>query len=349
MNKSQLGDGENSGIRAAITGVGNPLGQNILKALQMSQLPLSLYLLDANPFSAGFFGEGKSVLCPRADAPGYTDELIEFLKRESIDIVFFGTEAEPAQLRTLKSKVEAETGAILMLNDAEVLNVADDKYNTAMALANAGLDHPASAIADDDKALEKLIDQVGFPLIVKPRKGSASRGLARVDGRDQLAKYLDPKNVVQECLLPDHEEYTVGLYRARGGDVVATTVIRRDLDFGLTYRGVLVANEEIANYAKRVAGALNAVGSCNVQLRLTDRGPVCFEVNPRFSSTTPIRAYFGVNEPELAIREYVMKEKLTPVEARKGAVLRTWQEIYLEEDEAETAFARDLSDWKGVP
>lgn len=333
-------------IRAAVTGVGNPLGQNIFKALQMSALPLKLYALDANPFSAGFF-HGEPVLCPRADSPGYVDQLIAFLRREKIAAVFFGTEAEPAILRPHRSRIEAETGAVLMLNDPAVLAIADDKYLTARALAGAGLDHPASAPAEDDTAVAALVATRGFPLIAKPRKGSASRGLVRVHDAGQLAAQRRPGLVIQECLLPDDAEYTVGIYRCRDGSVVATTVIRRDLDFGLTYRGVIRHDTVIAAYAEQVAAALNALGSCNVQLRLTARGPVCFEVNPRFSSTTPVRAHFGVNEPELALREYVLGETLPRIAARPGAVLREWREIYLEEVDAQAVFARNLSAWKG--
>jgi carbamoyl-phosphate synthase large subunit len=335
-------------ICAAVTGIGNPLGQNIFKALEMSSLSLRLYVLDSEPFSAGFFGGGVPVLCPRADAPGYVEELIAFLRRTEIAAVFFGTETEPVTLRPHRARIEAETGTVLMLNYADVLAVADDKYLTARALAEAGLDHPASAAADDAEAVEALIAHHGFPLIAKPRKGSASRGLARIRSRDQLEAHLRQGFVIQECLLPDDAEYTVGVYRCRDGRVAATTVIHRDLDFGLTYRGVIRHDAKIASYAEQVAAALGAVGSCNVQLRLTARGPVCFEVNPRFSSTTPVRAHFGVNEPELAIREYVLGESLPRITARPGAVLREWREIYLEADEAEAAFARDLSAWKGM-
>jgi carbamoyl-phosphate synthase large subunit len=335
-------------ICAAVTGIGNPLGQNIFKALEISSLPLRLYVLDSHPLSAGFFGGGVPVLCPRADAPGYVDELIEFLRREEIAAVFFGTEAEPAKLRPHRARIEAETGTILMVNNADVLAIAEDKYLTACALAEAGLDHPASAPADDAEAVEAVIADRGFPLIAKPRKGSASRGLARILNRDQLEAHLRPGFVIQECLLPDDAEYTVGIYRCRDGRVAATTVIHRDLDFGLTYRGVIRHDEKIASYAEQVMAAIGAVGSGNVQLRLTARGPVCFEVNPRFSSTTPVRAYFGVNEPELAIREYLLGEILPRISARAGAVMREWREIYLEVDEAEAAFARDLSAWKGT-
>ena len=333
-------------MRAAVTGVGNPLGQNIFKALEMSSLPLRLYALDANPFSAGLT-RGQAVLCPRADLPGYVDELIAFLRREAISAVFFGTEAEPAVLRPHRRRIEAETGAVLMLADPDVLAVADDKYLTARALAASGLDHPASAPAEDEAAVEALVRGHGFPLIAKPRKGSAARGFAVLRERTQLDVHRRPGVVIQECLLPDDAEYTVGIYRCRDGRVAASTVILRDLDFGLTYRGLIRHHDGIAAYAEQVAAALGAVGSCNVQLRLTARGPVCFEVNPRFSSTTPVRAHFGVNEPELALREYVLGETPLRLVARAGAVMREWREIYLEEAEAAAMLARDLSAWKG--
>lgn len=334
-------------IRIAVTGVGNPLGQNIFKALEMSSLPLRLYSLDANPFSAGFF-RGEAVLCPRADSPNYIDEFIAFLKRQRISAVFFGTEAEPAVLRPHRERIQTETGTVLMLNDAAVLSVADDKYLTALALAKAGLDHPASAPADDAEAVAALMSTRDFPFIAKPRKGSASRGLARIRNSAELDAHRRKGFVIQECLLPDDAEYTVGVYRCRNGAIAATTVIRRDLDFGLTYRGIIGHDPVIAAYAESVVAALDAFGSCNVQLRLTARGPVCFEVNPRFSSTTPVRAHFGVNEPELALREYVLGEHLPRFTARPGAVLREWKEVYLEADETAEMLARDLSFWKGT-
>jgi carbamoyl-phosphate synthase large subunit len=270
------------------------------------------------------------------------------LRREEIAVVFFGTEIEPAKLRPYRARIEAETGAALMVNDTAVLALADDKYLTACALADAGLDHPASAPAEDSQAVEAVVAKCGFPLIAKPRKGSASRGLARIANRDDLKPYLRPGLVIQECLLPDDVEYTVGIYRCRDGRIVATTVIHRDLEFGLTYRGVIRHDEKIATYAEQAIVAIGALGSSNVQLRLTARGPVCFEINPRFSSTTPVRAHFGVNEPELAIREYVLGETLPQISARVGAVMREWREIYLDADEAKAALARDLSEWKGT-
>lgn len=333
-------------IRVAVTGMGNPLGQNIYKALAMSSLPLKLYMLDVYPFSAGLLWEGQPVVCTFANTPSFLDEWIAFLNREEIDIVFFGTEAEPRVLMPQLNRLRRETKTKFVLNSAECIQVADDKLLTARHLLSAGVDAPASADAADRAEVDALVARVGFPLVVKPRKGSAARGLEFVKDTVSLEHLLTPGYVVQEALLPADQEYTIGVYRCLDGSIPSITTIRRELNFGLTYKGVLVHHPEIEEYSVRVVKALGAIGPSNVQLRLTSRGPVAFEVNPRLSSTTPIRAHFGVNEPEMAIREYVLGEKLPVTQPRLGGVLRYWSELYLESDELEKALQRDVSFWR---
>jgi carbamoyl-phosphate synthase large subunit len=51
-----------------------------------------------------------------------------------------------------------------------------------------------------------------------------------------------------------------------------------------------------------LANALQAYGPANFQFRLTPDGEVkVFEINARFSGTTPLRAHAGFNEVEMVI------------------------------------------------
>jgi carbamoyl-phosphate synthase large subunit len=56
---------------------------------------------------------------------------------------------------------------------------------------------------------------------------------------------------------------------------------------------------------------------------------VPFEINARFSSTTSMRACFGYNEVEMALRCYVLGERIEPPPPRRGRALRFWDEFYL--------------------
>jgi len=50
----------------------------------------------------------------------------------------------------------------------------------------------------------------------------------------------------------------------------------------------------------------------NVQCRLVDGEVVVFEINPRFSGTTSLRAMVGYNEPDVLFRHHVLGEPIEP-------------------------------------
>ena len=52
-----------------------------------------------------------------------------------------------------------------------------------------------------------------------------------------------------------------------------------------------------------VAAGMNLYGSINIQLRITDKGPRIFEINPRFSSTVLMRHRIGFCDLLWAIDE----------------------------------------------
>ena len=106
--------------------------------------------------------------------------------------------------------------------------------------------------------------------------------------------------------------------------------MRRELAAGNTYRAWVGDHPDVRREAMAVVRAVGARGPCNVQLRLTERGPVTFEINPRFSGTTGMRAHFGYNEVEMALRSFVLGETLSPPQVREGVALRFWEETYLE-------------------
>jgi carbamoyl-phosphate synthase large subunit len=69
-----------------------------------------------------------------------------------------------------------------------------------------------------------------------------------------------------------------------------------------------------------------------VQLRLTARGPVTFEINPRFSGGVSLRAHFGYNEVEMAIRDLVLEQPIPRLKLTSGEALRFWDELYIDDE-----------------
>ena len=318
-------------LTVAITGVGGGVGQGIIKALRMSSLDCRFVAADANPLSAGLYRADVAYVLPPADEPSYGRQVMEMLRREGAVALFPGSDPELPVLASLKPVIEAETGARVIISSPEVVDVANDKWLTVQFLARHGLPHAASVLPERADELEAFLLENPFPLVLKPRKGSASRGVYQVRNRAHLQALLPEvrQPVLQELLGRADAEYTCGLFVDEDGQVLSTITARRELLGGTTYRAWVADFPEVREMVEMIGAALRPLGSCNVQLRLTERGPVPFEINPRCSGTTPIRAYFGWNGPEAAVRKFVLGEEVQ-LSFRPGLALRYWNEVFLD-------------------
>jgi carbamoylphosphate synthase large subunit len=111
----------------------------------------------------------------------------------------------------------------------EVLAIAMDKWQTCRFLEAAGLHFPRYARASVLEEVERLVDEVGFPLIAKPVHGTGSRGSVTIEswGGLEPVQTSAVAMVVEEYLYPDNEEYSVEVYTLRGGRQAGTISYRR--------------------------------------------------------------------------------------------------------------------------
>jgi carbamoyl-phosphate synthase large subunit len=324
-------------LTALVTGVGAPPGVSIFKALRQSALRPRVVATDADAVSVGLFRADAGYVLPRVsdDEAAYLSRLEEVCRRERVDLVCFGSEIEMRRVAPFRGELERRTGARLVLNDAALLERFMDKWGMFEAMRDAGLPVPETVLAGDAGAVAALVARRGFPLVLKPRHGSGSRDLHLVRSASELAWLVRhvAEPVLQQHLVPDDEEYTVGLYRSPRLGYLGQIAFRRSLAAGLTYKAEVVFDDAIAVVCRRVADAFGLVGPVNLQLRKTSEGVRIFEINLRFSSSAPMRAQFGFNEAELCLRDLVLGEPLAPPEVRSGWSLRYWDEVYLTEEE----------------
>ena len=99
--------------------------------------------------------------------------------------------------------------------------------------------------------------------------------------------------VAQELLLPENEEYTCALYRQ---DETKVLIMHRTLQSGVTKNFTVSNNDKINAMLHGLADKIDLRGSINIQLKLTDKGPRIFEINPRFSSTIMMRHRIGFSD-----------------------------------------------------
>jgi len=233
------------------------------------------------------------------------------------------------------ARLSAEAGVHVVAADPAVLTVALDKWETCRFLATHGLRHPGHARPEHPVEVERLLDDVGFPLLVKPRQGTGSRGMRLVASRDDLAvMHAEPGSLVlQEVLGRAEDEFSAATWGCEDGSVRGPVSYRRGLiSAGDTAVADVRPHAEVDAEALAVARALGIAGPCNVQLRSTARGPVTFEINPRFSGGASIRAHFGFNEVEMAVTELARGLPIPQPVLTTGTARRFWAEQYVDDE-----------------
>ncbi len=319
-------------LNVLITGMGGPLGMSVFKALLMSQLPVNIIGTDISARSYGLYLVDKAYILPhsRKDPKSYLNALCEIVKKDNVNVIFPCSEDEMIAL-SMNLDLFAQFNCSISVPLPHLIEKVMDKYLLNQELLKGGFLVPDSIIPTS-KEIDDFLKVHGYPVILKARRDSGSRHLFRIQNHDELeffSRYVkDP--IIQELLLPDDEEYTVGVFIAPEERGEGTIILKRELAAGLTFKAEVVHNELIADTCLRAVKYLGLVGPNNVQLRLTEEGPKIFEINPRFSSTTVIRAFYGFNEPELFIRAMVLKEEVYPTHASSGVALRMWDELYVD-------------------
>lgn len=321
-------------MKVAVTGVGGGVGQSIMKALKISSLPVEIYPIDIQPLSAGLYRGVKGLLLPAPEEPGSLDKWEECLNEHGIEALIPGSDHDLIPLSSIRDSWEAKGVCKILVSDANLVKICQDKADTCQRLQKEGISIPKSAWDLSLNEARSWARSIGYPIIIKPRSGSASRNVHVLNDDEELNFYFPrtPSPILQEYLSLNNkqEEFTCAVFVDRDGSPVGTFMARRELSAGTTYRAEVNFWPDIHELLMKIGSVLRPRGPLNVQLRLTERGPVPFELNIRCSGTAAIRAYFGYNEPEMLLRNYVMGDPLAPPKIRTGYVFRYWNEVFLE-------------------
>lgn len=332
--------GDQRTVRALVTGVGGGgHGEQILKALRLADTRYDIVGTDITPYSSGLVHVDHPLVVPSATSPDYIDIVLSVAREYDVAAVFHGSEPELRQLSLHRDRF-AQAGLFLPINPREVIDTCMDKVQTMRKLQESGFSVPPY------RSVGSLEDLEGFdelPLVLKPSVGgggSAHLYLAQTRGEllacaEQLLS-VHEQFIAQAYVGRPEDEYTVGVLLDMDGELLNSIAVRRDIMSALSNRikapnrtgrdelgpvlaissgvsqGEIGRFEQVTEQCEEIALALGARGPINIQCRLVEGRVVVFEINPRFSGTTSLRAMAGYNEPDVLVRKHVLGETVTP-------------------------------------
>jgi glutathione synthase/RimK-type ligase-like ATP-grasp enzyme len=174
----------------------------------------------------------------------------------------------------------------------------------------------AFADGSDPDAVAAVVERTGFPLVVKGRHSSGSRGVTIVRTAGELATRIaeGPPSVVQEFLDDREGEFSVGVFAC--DDFTEVLAFRRELgQGGSSWFAETSQDKAVTDYAKEFAKVSGLRGSANVQLRKSAGDVRLLEVNPRLSSLVGARALCGFRDAEWSIQTALARPVSPPPES----------------------------------
>ncbi len=300
-----------------IAGIGGAsLGTEICKALRLAG-NYRVYGCDVSRTAYGLYAPGfdDTFLVDRSD---YVSSVIAACKTAGANWLIPGGEQPMTLLGAATARLN-DAGIGLLGNHADVIAAFSDKHRTFQLLGDAGFAIPKTRELHG----EADVEQVGLPCIVKPATGSGgSASVFFAISTEEALTYAEfirrsgHVPIAQEYVSDDEGEFTIGVLSLPDGRIASSVALRRVFDAKLSVayrgRGGLVSSgysqgyidefRELCEQAERMAMSVGSRGPINVQGRVRDGVLLPFEINPRFSASTHLRALAGVNEIDMLVR-----------------------------------------------
>ena len=272
-----------------VTGCGGDIGQSIGKILKESPLFEKVIGADVTDEHAGKFIFDEMIKLPLCSSLDYIESLEKLIQQFNIDLVLPISEPELRMLT--EQEIESDfLSTKLICANLKSRHVGFDKLMTSDFLKQSNLPFPETFVISTKSPAQ-------LPLILKSRKGSGSKSVFILNDIDEFGFYQKkyPDFIAQELIAGDPDEYTCGLFRSKKNEIRSVIYKRKLVDSYSGY-GEVVENNSISELLHSIATNLDLRGSINVQLKLSEKGPCVFEINPRFSSTVKFRHMMGFKD-----------------------------------------------------
>lgn len=244
----------------------------------------------------------------------YIPLIIDIVKKNNIKAIISLNDLELPILSVWKKDIE-QFGAKVIVSDESVIKTTFDKWETVKFLENIGLKSPKTFISLEDAKAALKTGELQFPLVVKPRCGSASVGIEYVDSVKELDMVYElqmirlkrtflseiaNKSCLEKAFLIQEKikgiEYGMDILNDFDGNYVNSFVRRKvSMRAGETDKAISVINSRFNAIGKAIGKNLKHIGNLDCDIFESNGELYVLELNPRFGGGYPFSHEAGSN------------------------------------------------------
>jgi carbamoyl-phosphate synthase large subunit len=278
-----------------------------------------VFACDASPDAPALQIADKGFVVPPADADNYLDMLLTICREQRVRLLIPAVEPELPLLAAHRARF-LEIGTLPLVSSPEIIAICYDKLETATFLEGCGLAAPRTYVRLDAAREALSRGELSFPLVVKPRWGVSSIGLAFAEDDQELdlAFKMAEKQIAhsflaqasaaasRSCVLIQErlsgEEYGLDIVNDLRGRHVCTFAKRKlRMRAGQTDRAVTVKDATLEELGRLIGEKLGHTGILDCDLFVSGRGCHVIDLNPRMGGGYPFSHVAGANLPAALI------------------------------------------------
>lgn len=285
---------------------------------------------DCDELAPSLYEADTYYIVPRITDPVYLDTILEICEKESIKGVFSLIDPELSLLAKNKERFESK-GIMVFVSDYEQVEMCFDKYQFYEFCRENGFNTIQTYKDIFTFKTDYEAGKIGFPVFIKPRNGSCSIHIQKVETMKELEfEYNRNENlIIQEFM--NGTEYGVDVYVDMISKEVISIFIKKKLLMraGETDKAVSVKNEEMLKQVEKFVKTGNFKGQIDIDIFEKDGKYYFSEVNPRFGGGYPHAYVCGCNFPAyvLSNMKHCVNIKRTS-NYKKGIVMMKYLELY---------------------
>jgi carbamoyl-phosphate synthase large subunit len=278
-----------------------------------------VYATDMQFTAPAMVDADKAFLVSSIYDPDYIDSLIRIISENQVNAVISLNDLELPILAANREKFE-HAGAKLLVSATETIEMCFDKWKTASFLEKAGIKTPLTFISKEESLLALKQGTISYPLVIKPRWGSASIAIdfskdgLELDlayqlqilriGRTILSQVssVDPARsiLIQEFIAGT--EYGMDVLNDFEGNYIGTFVRKKILmRTGETDKAVSVVDDRFEALGRKISKLIRHMGNMDCDVIEHQDELYVLEMNPRFGGGYPFSHEAGVDTPSIYI------------------------------------------------
>ena len=270
-----------------------------------------IFAADCNRYAPALYDADNYFILPNVLEKNYINELFKICLTNDIKGIISLNDIELPILAQFKNKF-LEKDIKLIVSNPKVIDICYDKYSTYRFLKENNFPFPKTFISLDEALMEIKAKTIKFPLLVKPRKGSASLGIKKVFNIKELQNGFNEKGnvIIQEFFQGD--EYGIDVF-CNSNLLPVSIFAKRKIKMraGETDKAITVYDIKMIEFIDSLIRMLGIYGPGDMDLFKCGNKYIVLEINPRFGGGYPLSHAVGAVFPEKVIK-LINEEQLQP-------------------------------------